>query len=95
MAKAECIKGMANIHGQLPGLTKHSRLLCLQATEKARLQAEELLQMPPVVPIRKEIDVVISKDLELIGLSESKFVFTDISFGKSDRVSGSFIDIIN
>lgn len=56
-----------------------------EATEKARQVAEEMIQMPPVVPVRKEIDVVISEDPELIGLSESKFIFTDISFGKSDR----------
>lgn len=63
--------------------------MCLiQAIENARRQAEEMLQMPPVVPIRKEIDVILSKDPELIGLTESTIVFTDISFGKTDRVSG-------
>uniref|UniRef100_A0A1B6IFX5 28S ribosomal protein S22, mitochondrial n=1 Tax=Homalodisca liturata TaxID=320908 RepID=A0A1B6IFX5_9HEMI len=56
-----------------------------KAIEKSKKEAEELLQMPPVVPVRKEIDVVLSKDPELIGHSESKFVFTDISFGKTDR----------
>lgn len=50
-------------------------------------KAEEKLQMPPVVPIRKEIDYVFSKDVELQGYDTSKFLFTDISFGKTDRVS--------
>uniref|UniRef100_A0A1B6LWW5 28S ribosomal protein S22, mitochondrial n=1 Tax=Graphocephala atropunctata TaxID=36148 RepID=A0A1B6LWW5_9HEMI len=56
-----------------------------KAIEKSKKEAEEMLQMPPVVPVRKEIDVVLTKDPELIGYSESKFVFTDISFGKTDR----------
>lgn len=50
-------------------------------------KAEEKLQMPPVVPIRKEIDFVFSKDIELQGYDTVKFLFTDISFGKTDRVS--------
>lgn len=43
--------------------------------------------MPPVVPVRKEIDAVISRDPELTGWDTAKYVFTDISFGKTDRVS--------
>lgn len=46
-----------------------------------------MLQMPPVVPVRKEIDAVISRDPELTGWDKSKYVFTDITFGKTDRVS--------
>jgi len=56
-----------------------------EAQEKARKLAEQMIQMPPVVPVRKEIDVVIAKDPELIGYDECKFLITDISFGKTDR----------
>lgn len=44
------------------------------------------MQMPPVLPIRNEIEHVFVKDNKLKGYSESKFVFTDITYGKNDRV---------
>ncbi|KAL1116761.1 hypothetical protein AAG570_005233 [Ranatra chinensis] len=49
------------------------------------LRAEKKLQMPPLLPERKEINFVFVDDPKLVGLSESKFVFTDISFGTTDR----------
>lgn len=58
-----------------------------QEIEKSQKLAEEMLQMPPVVPVRKEIDAVISRDPELTGWDKAKYVFTDITFGKTDRVS--------
>lgn len=58
-----------------------------QEIEKSQKLAEEMLQMPPVVPVRKEIDAVISRDPELTGWDTAKYVFTDITFGKTDRVS--------
>lgn len=64
----------------------HAFICVPQAFEESEALAKEMLQMPPVVPIRKEIDVVLSKDPELIGLDTAKYVFTDISFGKTDRV---------
>ncbi|XP_039278657.1 28S ribosomal protein S22, mitochondrial [Nilaparvata lugens] len=51
---------------------------------KADARAEEKLQMPPVLPPRKEIDEVIAEDSNLAGFERSNIVFTDITFGKSD-----------
>jgi len=56
-----------------------------EAMREAYIKAEKKLQMPPVVPPRSEIDHVYVKDDELVGYSKSKFVFTDITFGKNDR----------
>lgn len=56
-----------------------------EALKNAIKKAEEKLQMPPVVPVRKEIDHVFSKDVELQGYDTVKYLFTDISFGKTDR----------
>ncbi|BES99851.1 ribosomal protein S22 [Nesidiocoris tenuis] len=53
--------------------------------KKADLKADELLQMPPVVPEREEIDEVLDKDEKLVGLLDTKIIFTDISLDKTDR----------
>lgn len=50
-----------------------------------RQKAEMRLQMPPVVKERDEIDCVLADDKQLMGHSTSKFVFTDITYGISDR----------
>ncbi|XP_075211435.1 mitochondrial ribosomal protein S22 [Lycorma delicatula] len=52
----------------------------------AEKRAEEKMQMPPVLPPRKEINEVLSVDKELTGLWEPhvNYVFTDISFAKTD-----------
>jgi hypothetical protein len=42
--------------------------------------------MPPVLRAREPIDEVLSKDSDLVGLNKKKLVFTDITFGISDRV---------
>ncbi|RZF41048.1 hypothetical protein LSTR_LSTR002680 [Laodelphax striatellus] len=55
-----------------------------QERKKADARAAEKLQMPPVLPPRKEIDEVISEDPNLAGFERSNIVFTDITFGKSD-----------
>jgi small subunit ribosomal protein S22 len=52
----------------------------------AEKKAEGKLQMPPVVKAQTEEPEVLSYDSELQEHSETKFVFTDISFGSSDRV---------
>uniref|UniRef100_A0A182JQP5 28S ribosomal protein S22, mitochondrial n=1 Tax=Anopheles christyi TaxID=43041 RepID=A0A182JQP5_9DIPT len=44
-------------------------------------QAQQMLQMPPVVEEQKDSCRVISKDGALKSLSTSKFVFTDITYG--------------
>jgi small subunit ribosomal protein S22 len=54
--------------------------------KNAERKAEKRLQMPPVVRARSEGPEVLSLDIELQKHSETKFVFTDISFGSSDRV---------
>lgn len=54
--------------------------------KNAERKAERKLQMPPVVKAQTEEPEVLSYDYELQEHSETKFVFTDISFGFSDRV---------
>ncbi|PNF32587.1 hypothetical protein B7P43_G00335 [Cryptotermes secundus] len=56
-----------------------------EAMKNAEKKAERKLQMPPVVKVRTEEPEVLSYDCELQDHSETKFVFTDISFGFSDR----------
>ncbi|XP_074655104.1 small ribosomal subunit protein mS22-like [Tubulanus polymorphus] len=43
------------------------------------------LKMPPVMNPRKQIETVLTKNPELEGLDDCKFLFTDISPGHSDR----------
>ncbi|CAG9858820.1 unnamed protein product [Phyllotreta striolata] len=59
-----------------------------KATEAAIKKSEELLQIPPVVSVRKPINRVLSEDPALQGLEQSTMVFTDITFGirDSDRL---------
>nr|XP_022913535.1 28S ribosomal protein S22, mitochondrial [Onthophagus taurus] len=52
-----------------------------EAMRDAENQVENIIQIPPVIKIRKPIDVIISCDPALKGLEESKMVFTDITFG--------------
>jgi Mitochondrial 28S ribosomal protein S22. len=49
-------------------------------------QAHHKLQMPPVIKVRSEELEVLSEDYELQGLSDSKWVFTDVTYGLSERV---------
>lgn len=48
-------------------------------------KAKGRIQMPPVVNLRDDTNQVLSKDYALQGYSDSKFVFTDISFGGTNR----------
>ena len=48
---------------------------------EAEHQANRLLQMPPVVKKRSDVTTVLSRDPALQGYRNSKFVFTDITFG--------------
>ncbi|KDR11447.1 28S ribosomal protein S22, mitochondrial [Zootermopsis nevadensis] len=52
--------------------------------KEAQEKAEQKLQMPPVVKAHVDEPEVLSYDYELQKHSETKFVFTDISFGISD-----------
>lgn len=52
-----------------------------KALNKANLEMEQLLQMPPVIKTRVEDVRILSKDPALQGYSDSKYVITDITFG--------------
>lgn len=53
--------------------------------QEADQKAEKKLQMPPVMNEREETGMVLEEDPLLVGLDVSKFVFTDITYGVSDR----------
>lgn len=53
--------------------------------DDATARATEKLQMPPILKAREPIDEVLSKDADLKGLNRNRLVFTDITFGISDR----------
>jgi small subunit ribosomal protein S22 len=59
--------------------------------KEAEEKAEQKLQMPPVVKAQTDELEVLSYDYELQGHSETKFIFTDITFGISDRVRNETI----
>lgn len=52
-----------------------------EAMLEAEHEAERLLQMPPVIKKRSDITTVLTRDPALQGYRNSKFVFTDITFG--------------
>ncbi|KAJ0180713.1 hypothetical protein K1T71_004117 [Dendrolimus kikuchii] len=52
---------------------------------KARLKADKLLQMPPVVKVHQKIDEVLSQDPALVGYDTAKYLFTDITFGVANE----------
>lgn len=54
----------------------------MKAAEK---KAARLLQVPPIVKEREDINEVLSEDPALKGFDEAKFVFTDITFGVKDK----------
>lgn len=59
----------------------------LQAQKEAEDKAEELLEMPPVMNPREPIDHQLAKDDALQGLLTSTYVFTDITYGLSLKVT--------
>lgn len=58
-----------------------------KAQEKAIRKAYRKLQMPPMVPLNKQEIEIIDENVEMIGFTKSNYVFTDISYNVSDRVS--------
>lgn len=50
-----------------------------------------MLEMPPVMEERQEIDEIIEEKEELAQFSESNYVFMDISTSESDRVVQSLL----
>jgi len=53
---------------------------------EVKLKAKEKVQMPPIVPLRTDLGQVLEVNKDIIGFDSSKFVFTDITFGVSDKV---------
>lgn len=56
-----------------------------ESVREAHNKANELLQIPPAVPVQLSDTKILSKDPALQGLDTSKFVFVDITFGTSDH----------
>jgi len=57
----------------------------LEAQNEIRVKAEDKLQMPPVMEERNPSGKVLETDPELMGFDTCKHVFTDITYGVSDR----------
>ncbi|KAL9971025.1 hypothetical protein ACROYT_G023502, partial [Oculina patagonica] len=57
----------------------------LEAQHEIEEKAENVLEMPPVMDERQEINEIIEENDELAHFSESIFVFTDISTSVNDR----------
>nr|CAD7398600.1 unnamed protein product [Timema cristinae] len=65
---------------------KLSRRWCrIKILKEFEDKANEKLQMPPVVKIRKDEQKVLDIDPALQGYSDAKFVFTDITYGLSNK----------
>ncbi|XP_068200864.1 small ribosomal subunit protein mS22 [Palaemon carinicauda] len=56
-----------------------------QQIAEAKEKSDKILQMPPVMKERETIDEVLSRDPALIGYETAKLIFTDITYGMSDR----------
>ncbi|KAL7305924.1 hypothetical protein TKK_0001400 [Trichogramma kaykai] len=56
-----------------------------KAREEAHKKMIDLLQMPPIVKVRKDNVKILKRDEELVGYSTHKFVFTDTTFGVSNK----------
>ena len=51
------------------------------------MKASQKLKMPPLVQEREPINNILAVNPEIQGFDTSKYIFTDITFGVSDRVS--------
>lgn len=56
-----------------------------EATQLARVEAQKLLRMAPVLPEREPIHDVLSEDKILEGMDTANYVFTDITFNIPHR----------
>ena len=54
---------------------------------KTEIEASKKLKMPPLLEERRPINKILAKNPELQGFDTSKYVFTDISYGLTNRVS--------
>lgn len=72
-----------------PLSTPKYQFLTDEQLEKLRKESEDLalgkLQMPPVMREREPLTGIISDDPELQGYDDCQYVFTDITYGVSDR----------
>ena len=53
-----------------------------------------MLEMPPVMDERQEINEVVEQNDDMAHFSESSYVFTDISTSVSDRVRQTILHFI-
>ncbi|XP_011495266.1 PREDICTED: 28S ribosomal protein S22, mitochondrial [Ceratosolen solmsi marchali] len=69
--------------------TPEYRFMTNEELEIARKESEikmwDLLQIPPIVKIREEDIRILSKDPAIQGYTDAKHVFTDITFGVSNK----------
>lgn len=63
----------------------------LQTLDKMREEARHFLHFVPVKEPRSEKIDILSKDDEIAGFDNSKFIFTDITFDATDQVCLSVI----
>ena len=57
-----------------------------QLLEETAKKAKERLKMPPLMNERKPIEKVLSYNPEISGFDNTNYVFTDITYGMSNRV---------
>ncbi|RZB38932.1 28S ribosomal protein S22, mitochondrial [Asbolus verrucosus] len=59
-----------------------------EALNEVKKKVDKIIQIPPVVSVRKPINRILSRDSALQGLDTSNFVFTDVTFGvhNSERI---------
>jgi len=62
---------------------------------EVEVKAKEKVQMPPIVPLRTDLGQVLEVNKDIIGFDSSKFIFTDITFGVSDKVIILLIKLCN
>ncbi|XKL61953.1 hypothetical protein PGB90_001786 [Kerria lacca] len=70
----------------LPSLHKFMTTEQLRhAQAEAIKKAYKKLKMPPLIPVNKGETEILEEVPEIIGFSKSKYVFTDITYNKTDR----------
>ncbi|XP_017052784.1 28S ribosomal protein S22, mitochondrial [Drosophila ficusphila] len=55
------------------------------------VRAQHMLQMPPIVEVKKDVERVIAKDPALKDFASTKYVFTDITFGRRQSERKVFV----
>ena len=57
-----------------------------QLRAEIELKSQQKLKMPPLLQQREDIENVLAVNPEIQGFDTSKYIFTDITFGLTDRV---------